>query len=339
MTSTTTGKLPADGANNGPGWNSNLFGGTVLSGGPTGTTSLVHYTASGYTTYPFAMDNSGVVGGGATKSAVGVGFLYSGGTFYNMGFPVNAAGTYSGATICGFNSANGQAAGIARYAPTTTPTTLPTNDAAVWTYSMAGSVVTSPVATDITPYFRGYTTDPNTTDIMASFALAINSSGMVAGEIETREVGNWAGSIGAANDTYVYNMGTHAITYLSDLGMRFPGQISLAPGVGMCHIINTAGQVVGETSVSGVWHAAIWDATNGVRDLNTLYGSLLPTGFVLNAATAINDSGYIIGTGTDSHGSGQTFLLHIDPTPEPSTALSAAAGLLGLLAYAWRKRK
>ena len=97
--------------------------------------------------------------------------------------------------------------------------------------------------------------------------------------------------------------------------------------------------MVGETSVSGVWHAAIWDATNGVQDLNTLYGSLLPTGFVLNAATAINDSGYIIGTGTDWHGSGQIFLLNTVAVPEPSAALSAAGGLLGLLAYAWRKRK
>ena len=224
------GQVVGYGVNTGSGSNGNPFGATVLSGGPTGTTSLIHYTASGYTTYPFAMDNSGVVGGGATKSTVGLGFLYSGGTFYNMGFPVNAAGTYSAATICGFNSTNGQAAGIANYAPTTTPTTPPTHDAAVWTYSMAGSVMTSPVATDITPYFRGYTTDPNTTDIMASFALAINSSGLVVGEIETREVGNWGGSIGSANDTYLYNVATNAVTYLSDLGLRFPGQVSTAPG-------------------------------------------------------------------------------------------------------------
>ena len=109
-------------------------------------------------------------------------------------------------------------------------------------------------------------------------------------------------------------MGTHAITYLSDLGLRFPGQISLAPGIGMSHIINNKNQVVGETDVGGTWHAAIWDAANGLRDLNTVYGpsgyNILPANFTLNAATAINDSGYIIGTGTDGDGhTKQAFLL------------------------------
>ena len=42
---------------------------------------------------------------------------------------------------------------------------------------MVSGVVTSPVASDISPYFRGYTTDPDTNDVMSSFALAINSSG------------------------------------------------------------------------------------------------------------------------------------------------------------------
>ena len=32
-------------------------------------------------------------------------------------------------------------------------------------------------------------------------------------------------------------------------------------------------------------------------------------------------------------------ILQVQPTPEPSTLALAAAGLLGLLAYAWRKRK
>ena len=133
------------------------------------------------------------MGGTATKSTTGFGFLYSGGTFYNMGFPVNPAGALSAATICGFNSTNGQAAGIANFAPSTTPPTPATHDAAVWTYAMVSGVVTSPVASDIRPYFRGYTTDPDTNNVMSSFALAINSSGLVAGEIETRAEGNWGG--------------------------------------------------------------------------------------------------------------------------------------------------
>ena len=59
--------------------------------------------------------------------------------------------------------------------------------------------------------------------------------------------------------------------------------------------------MVGFTGVqsTGTWHAAIWQ--NGtITDLNTLYASILPAGFVLNNATAIDNNGDIAGYGTDS---------------------------------------
>ena len=72
---------------------------------------------------------------------------------------------------------------------------------------------------------------------------------------------------------------------------------------GLCHLINNAGQVAGEYDTGGgVYHAAIWDRAGGLRDLNTVFAAVLPAGFVLNAATAINNYGYIAGYGTDWQG-------------------------------------
>ena len=50
----------------------------------------------------------------------------------------------------------------------------------------------------------------------------------------------------------------------------------------------------------------------------------------------VNNSGQIAGYGTYD-GVMNAFLL--TPTPEPSTLLLTGAGLMGLLAYAWRKRR
>ena len=92
---------------------------------------------------------------------------------------------------------------------------------------------------------------------------------------------------------------------------------------------------------------AIWDATDGLQDLNTVYSGARAwstahggTILTLNAATAINDSGAIVGYGTDSLGhTNQIFLIMPTATPEPSTLLLAVTGLVGLLAGVWQKRK
>jgi hypothetical protein len=93
---------------------------------------------------------------------------------------------------------------------------------------------------------------------------------------------------------------------------------------------------------------------DGAIDLNALIDN---TGWVLEGARAVviagnipdandvNHSGedWIVGWGTYD-GVEHGFLLTPSvytpvPTPEPSTLLLVATGLLGLLAYAWRKRK
>lgn len=88
------------------------------------------------------------------------------------------------------------------------------------------------------------------------------------------------------------------------------------------------------SGTSGTDHAFLYSG-GAMTDLNTLID---PTsGWILQQATAINDSGWIVGFGTNSLGQAHAFLL--TPTPEPSTAVIAASGLAALLLAAWRRRK
>ena len=98
---------------------------------------------------------------------------------------------------------------------------------------------------------------------------------------------------------------------------------------GLSQLINDNGDVVGDEQVGGVWHAAIWNAANGVQNLNTLYASQIAAaapGFVLNAATAINNN-YIVGYGTDSsNNTSQIFLISGIIVPEPLNVVAGGHG-------------
>jgi probable HAF family extracellular repeat protein len=60
--------------------------------------------------------------------------------------------------------------------------------------------------------------------------------------------------------------------------------------------LNDFGTVVGMAEVSDhVWHAFVWDAARGLRDLNGL--APLPTNFILDRALGINEQGWIVGDG------------------------------------------
>ena len=97
--------------------------------------------------------------------------------------------------------------------------------------------------------------------------------------------------------------------------------------------INASGQVTGWSyTTTGTMHAFLY--SGGVMtDLNTLID---PTsGWVLQTAQAINDSGQITGYGIIG---GQTHAFLLTPIPEPSSVVLAALGFAGFIAWGWRRR-
>ena len=99
---------------------------------------------------------------------------------------------------------------------------------------------------------------------------------------------------------YLYNVNTQAYTSLGSLMPLRSRSTTSSSGGGHDQAINNVGQVVGYIGTQGTtWHAAIWQ--NGViTDLNTEYAGILPAGFTLNYASAIDNNGDIAGYGTDS---------------------------------------
>jgi len=153
-----------------------------------------------------------------------------------------------------------------------------------------------------------------------SSANDINTSGQVVGYA----------AIGSGSGNY------HAFLYsngmMSDLGPLSGFSGSDAYG------INTSGQVVGWafTTVGGVIsNERAFLYSNGT--MTDLTGLIDPSsGWTLEEANAINDSGQIVGIGINASGNADAFLL--TPTPEPSTLAFLLTGVIALLGYAWRRR-
>ena len=100
------------------------------------------------------------------------------------------------------------------------------------------------------------------------------------------------------------------------------------------YCVNNKGQVVGDRTVNSVGYAFLY--TDGImQDLN----SLIPTSseWELGHASSINDNGWIVGWGMNPSGQQHAFLL--TPVPEPSTLVLLGAAAIGLLGYAWRRKR
>jgi probable HAF family extracellular repeat protein len=107
-----------------------------------------------------------------------------------------------------------------------------------------------------------------------------------------------------------------------------------SPGCGTYAMgINMSGEVVGYAENGLTYQQAAFLYSNGVMiKLN----SLLPagSGWTLKAATAINDSGQIVGYGINPEGQTDAFLLNTSSSPEPaSLALFGVAAALLLIRH------
>ena len=190
-------------------------------------------------------------------------------------------------------------------------------DAVTWSYNSSTS---SWVATDISSSSR--TAYP----LGSKEAMAINSNGtIVAGY----------GQPYAPSPGLMPSRGSTAYIHHPRRHQRLRQHRHLS---GQTNGVNESGVIVGGSN----GHAFIWDSVNHMRDMNTIFGStgygIIPSGWTLVNAEAIDNNGNIVGYGTNSLGVQTGFLIKAT-VPEPSTLLLAATAVAGLLAYAWRKRK
>jgi probable HAF family extracellular repeat protein len=174
-------------------------------------------------------------------------------------------------------------------------------------------------------------TDLGTLGGSNNWARDINDSGQVAGYSETAN--------NAAGHAYITGPDGMGMTVLGTLG----GSNSAAYG------INDLGEVVGVADTIDQVHAFLF-SHGGITDL-ALLDVVVAAGWRIYGAADINNNGQIIGSGFNSQGQQEAFLLaytpdtlfdpkpiYIPPIPEPETYLMLLAGL-GLVGFMALRRK
>jgi len=175
-------------------------------------------------------------------------------------------------------------------------------------------------------------TDLGTLGGSFSMAAGINDAGQIVGRSNRAGEDAWHAAVWNGNS-------------VTDLGTLGTGRYSQAAG------INSIGQIVGSSDTVGdnERHAVLW---NGLvaTDLNAFVEpAVTADGWVLQEATAINDSGSIVGLAYNSlNGETHAYVLVAIPEPASCALLLAGLGLLacsarlgrarGRRAQAWRRR-
>ena len=248
--------------------------------------------------YALGIDTAGeIVGGAAQANGFDLPFVYTGGSSYALPVPNIASSEQYGGSAIAISPNGNYAVGTWNY--TAGPPNVPFGAAGYWTRN-GGSWANTPAFTDLSGGAWG---NSGPEGFLPSIALAVDNAGAVV--CATTTTTDW----GVNGDTasYLFQIGlnpaqTTSYTSLGSLRFAYPKADTLIDGGGgFQNCINQSGQVVGYEVVGGVNHAALWQ-NGSLLDLQTYFTGALPTGFVLNNATAISDNGYIGGYGTDASG-------------------------------------
>ncbi len=263
-----------------------------------GTTTLIG--PRGSTSYAYGINDSGqIVGQFTATSGSNHAFLYSNGTFTDLGVPcptgmncsrdasgafdINSAGQvpiYTNGTGHLFLYANGTTTDLGKLGNGTSVTPYGINK----TGEIVGQFVNSAGAAHAFLYNSGTTTDLGTLGGATSTAYAINDNGQVAG---------YSTTAAGATHAFLYSGGV-----MTDLGTLSGGTYSYASS------INNNGQIVGLSGISGGSSPFIY-SSGAMTNLN----NDLP-GTQVTSAPGINASGQIAAGGT-----AQTFFVLTPASP------------------------
>lgn len=164
--------------------------------------------------------------------------------------------------------------------------------------------------------WRGQTAiDLGVTGALGSQAIAINEAGQIIGSVTSE---TWA------TTAWMWDKGQ--LMRFEDLGSGFAAPAD----------INNAGLVVGTSeTTSFASRAVMWDGTHVIDLNNLLTDEQRAAGWELLNATAINDSGVIVG-GALKNNILTSFVL--TPVPEASTYSMTFTGLVLLAGLLWRRK-
>ena len=155
-------------------------------------------------------------------------------------------------------------------------------------------------------------------------ALAVNASGVAVGNSSLAGfpslnscAAEFTGNGTAINLGNLYNGSTSALNGSLD---SYPEPMSAMMGTDVAMDINDSGVIVGDsaTAQNGASpHAFIYgyQGYNHMQDMNTVFSSIIPSGWTLVCASAIDDNGDITGMASNSSGRSEGFLLQVAALP------------------------